>query len=183
MTTLKINGKEVKSNGYFATNGQHYLVIEDETDLKAAKESAYEVLPIEKIEEDWNEYGGNYASITNWKTTTGYVGQAEMIFNERAQETEYFRELTVFEWVEEGDTNKDRVECFLNNNYEIINSQDGFTQYKLSEKFTLRLSHFAKKEADVTIYHSNGKQADITGTDKRYDASTCIAYIKKKASI
>lgn len=27
MTTLKINGKEVKTNGYFATNGQHYLVI------------------------------------------------------------------------------------------------------------------------------------------------------------
>lgn len=61
MTTLKINGKEVKTNGYFATNGQHYLVIEDDADLKAAKESVYEVLPIEKIEEDWNEYGGTTA--------------------------------------------------------------------------------------------------------------------------
>ncbi|TDM18842.1 hypothetical protein [Macrococcoides caseolyticum] len=102
MTTLKINGKEVKTNGYFATNGQHYLVIEDDADLKAAKESVYEVLPIEKIEEDWNEYGGNYASITNWKNTTGYVGQAKMIENEYDGETDYFREPTVFEWLENG---------------------------------------------------------------------------------
>ncbi len=102
MTTLKINGKEVKTNGYFLTDGMNYSILEDDSDIEEAKKTIFPIQPIEEIEGEWNDNSGYYASIANFKCTVGYVGQAKMIENEYDGETDYFREPTVFEWLENG---------------------------------------------------------------------------------
>lgn len=113
MPTLKINGKEVKTNGFFATDGRRFFVLEDEDDIKKVPRDVYDILEISQLEKEWNEYAGNYAYINNWKLTEGYVDQASQRVGKYDEETVYHRDAVIFEGFQKPLTNYEKLIKFL----------------------------------------------------------------------
>lgn len=72
---MKINGIEVVTNGKFAYDGCHKIyIIEDEQDEKEAIEFEYDLLPIEKLKETYED-SCPLKFISNWKLDKYYVSQ------------------------------------------------------------------------------------------------------------
>lgn len=75
---MKVNGKEIKTNGYFAYDGCHKIyVCEDESDIETIRGYKYEnILPIAKLPKTWDR-SCPLRFIQNVKLTTNYVRQFE----------------------------------------------------------------------------------------------------------
>ena len=74
---MKINGKTVKTNGFFAYEGCHKIYIcEDNDDIKMMKGWGYEILPIISLREVY-ESSCSLKFIDNAKLTTVYAPQCE----------------------------------------------------------------------------------------------------------
>lgn len=74
---MKINNKEVKTNGFFAYDGCHKIyILEDEEDYQEASKTSYDILSIKKLE-DVYEASCPLKFINNWKLTTIYAPQCE----------------------------------------------------------------------------------------------------------
>ncbi|WP_340391305.1 hypothetical protein [Macrococcoides caseolyticum] len=154
MTTLKINGKEVKTNGYFATDGKRYFILEDDSDMNKVPKDIYEIIDINELEKDWEEYGkkNNYSYINNWKLTEGYVDQASQRVGKYDEETVYHRDPVVFEGFLKPDTNYEKLVKFL----------DG-RETKIEVKVE-RLD----EEAKVIVNNGKGVK-EITTNNRTYD--------------
>lgn len=73
---MKINGKIVIGEK-FAYDGCHKIyIIEDEEDLKMAKDYEYDIYPIEKLQLAY-EISCELRFISNWKLNKNYVSQFE----------------------------------------------------------------------------------------------------------
>ena len=75
---MKINGKKVKTNGYFAYDGCHKMYIcESEADVETMRGYGYEyILPIANLPQVW-ESSCPLRFIQNVKFTKDYVRQCE----------------------------------------------------------------------------------------------------------
>ena len=75
---MKVNGKEIKTNGYFAYDGCHKIYIcEDEADIETMRGYEYEnILPIAELPKTW-DWSCPLRFIQNVKLTTNYVMQCE----------------------------------------------------------------------------------------------------------
>ena len=74
---MRINGKEVKTNGYYAFDGCHKIyIIEDFDDMQKAQEYEYQVLEIRTLPSVYYN-SCPLRFINNWKLTKAYVGQGE----------------------------------------------------------------------------------------------------------
>ncbi len=77
---MKINNKEVK-NKLFAYDGCHKIyLLENESEIKEAKKTGYNILPIEKLEEAYNN-SCSLKFINMWKDCKTIIEQfKEAIF-------------------------------------------------------------------------------------------------------
>lgn len=74
---IKINGTKIKTNGYFAYDNCHKIyIIEDNEDMKKAKELGYDLFPIEDIKNAYNN-SCPLKFISNWKLDKQYIKQFE----------------------------------------------------------------------------------------------------------
>ena len=74
---MKINGKEVKTNGWFAYDNCHKIyIIEDNEDIEQAKECGYDLFAINDIQSAY-ENACPLRFISNWKLNTRYIEQFE----------------------------------------------------------------------------------------------------------
>lgn len=75
---MKVNGKEIKTNGYFAYDGCHKIYIcEDKADIETMRGYEYEnILPISELPKTW-DLSCPLRFIQNVKLTTNYVRQFE----------------------------------------------------------------------------------------------------------
>lgn len=74
---MKINGKTVKTNGFFAYEGCHKIYIcEDARDIRKMKKYGYDILPIASLREVY-EGSCSLRFIDNAKLTTVYAPQCE----------------------------------------------------------------------------------------------------------
>jgi hypothetical protein len=74
-----VNGRTIKSNGFFAYDGCHKIyILEDEIDVENAKKLEYDILPIKKLRETF-ENSCELRFISNWKLDKLYVQQFEPI--------------------------------------------------------------------------------------------------------
>jgi hypothetical protein len=74
---MKINGKEIITNGKFAYDGCHKIyILEDEQDEKEAIECGYHIYDIVCLESAY-ENSCDLRFIDNWKLNTTYVAQFE----------------------------------------------------------------------------------------------------------
>ena len=84
---MKINGKQVKTNGFFAYEGCHKIYIcEDSADIKMMKQYGYEILPIASLREVY-EGSCSLKFINNAKLTIVYAPQGKnAIFEDKMNE-------------------------------------------------------------------------------------------------
>ena len=73
---MKINGLEVKGNKFAYDDCHKIYIIEDEDDIKEAKEIGYDIYDIKYIKEVF-DYSCPLRFISNWKLNKGYVSQFE----------------------------------------------------------------------------------------------------------
>lgn len=74
---MRINGKEVKTNGYYAFDGCHKIyIIEDFNDMQEAQEYEYQALEIRTLPSVYHN-SCPLRFINNWKLNKTYVGQGE----------------------------------------------------------------------------------------------------------
>ena len=72
---VKINGKVVKHNGYFAYDGCHKIyILEDNEDVENAKNYGYTIYPIVELKEAYKN-SCPLRFIDSWKDFTTYVAQ------------------------------------------------------------------------------------------------------------
>lgn len=74
---MKINNKEVKTNGYFAYDNCHKIyILEDDEDMQMARQYGYDIFDIKAIEDKYYN-SCPLRFIENWKLNTYYAEQCE----------------------------------------------------------------------------------------------------------
>lgn len=73
---MKINNIETKATLFAYDDCHKMYIIEDEQDLKEAKESGYTILPIKELENTYN-HSCPLRFISNWKLTISFIEQCQ----------------------------------------------------------------------------------------------------------
>lgn len=74
---MKINNNNIQSNGYFAFDGCHKIyILEDSQDMYEATQLDYNILPIDKLKDTYDN-ACVLKFINNWKLTKTYAEQCE----------------------------------------------------------------------------------------------------------